>query len=532
MRPVQLRSTQRRPVSRRDFIRTSALAAAGGSIALAGCSTSSSKPSTKAPGKSSGTLTMSQPADATTMDPQLQGDVADMNILINMFDCLTTRDSQNRLVPQLATSWRAVNPTTWRFTLRKGVKFHNGEPFNASVVKYSIERMLNPATASPIVEFKDAGVTGVNIIDEYTADIVSNAPTPIIPQQSALFDGVMVPPNYIEEKGAAYFAKNPVGTGPFKFVGWQPGVQVSMEANPHYWAGAPALSQLIVKPVPDSATALASLQSGELDMVTGLVGSDVKPLVGASGIKIVSVPGIRVYFVDIDTETAGPLTDVRVRQALNYAIDVNALVQVVLSGYGQRIATLFPSNAFGYSSKVSPFPYDPAKAKQLLAEAGYPHGFSTAMSANATNATLLQAIAGQLANVGVNVSQKTYAVQTFTELDYVNHGSALGPTYVVNNSGWSMDGYSYLQSYIRPTSRSSRWNNAQATQLVTSEQTSVNPATRQNAFDGLQSLMVEQAPFIFLYVSDLVLPMSTQVNFKPNALGMQAMTNASIASIT
>jgi peptide/nickel transport system substrate-binding protein len=519
-------STRPSPFSRRDFMRASALAAAGGTL-LAGCSTSSSSGS-GSKGSLGGTLTMSQPADATTMDPQLQGDVADMNILINMFDCLTTRDSQNRLVGQLATSWTAVNPTTWRFTLRKGVKFHNGEPFNAAAMKYSIERLLDPKTGSPIVEFADAGVTGVNVIDEYTADIVSKIPAPIIPEQCALFDGVMVPPNYIEEKGAAYFAKNPVGTGPFKFVQWQPGAQVVLEANPSYWGGAPSLSQLIIKPVPDSATALASLQSGELDMVTGLVGSDVQPVAGASGIKIVSVPGIRCYFVNLDTEASGPLADVRVRQALNYAVDVDALIKVVLAGYGQQIATMFPSSAFGYSSTVKPYPYDPQKAKQLLAAAGYPNGFSTKMSANATNSLLLQAIAGQLAKVGVQVSQKTYAVQTFTELDYVNQGNALGPTYVVNNSGWSMDAYSYLQSYIRPTSRSSRWNNAQATQLVTTEQTSVEPAARQAALAQLQNLMIEQAPFIFLFVSDLVLPMSTQVTFKPNALGMQAMTNASI----
>jgi peptide/nickel transport system substrate-binding protein len=303
---------------------------------------------------------------------------------------------------------------------------------------------------------------------------------------------------------------------------------VVLEANPSYWGGAPSLSQLIIKPVPDSATALASLQSGELDMVTGLVGSDVQPVAGASGIKIVSVPGIRCYFVNLDTEASGPLADVRVRQALNYAVDVDALIKVVRAGYGQQIATMFPSSAFGYSSTVKPYPYDPQKAKQLLAAAGYPNGFSTKMSANATNSLLLQAIAGQLAKVGVQVSQKTYAVQTFTELDYVNQGNGLGPTYVVNNSGWSMDAYSYLQSYIRPTSRSSRWNNAQATQLVTTEQTSVEPAARQAAFAQLQNLMIEQAPFIFLFVSDLVLPMSTQVTFKPNALGMQAMTNASI----
>ena len=269
-------STRPNPFGRRDFMRASALAAAGGTL-LAGCSTSSSSGS-GSKGSLGGTLTMSQPADATTMDPQLQGDVADMNILINMFDCLTTRDSQNRLVGQLATSWTAVNPTTWRFALRKGVKFHNGEPFNAAAMKYSIERLLDPKTGSPIVEFADAGVTGVNVIDEYTADIVSKIPAPIIPASEEIAPcstRVMVPPNYIEEKGAAYFAKNPVGTGPFKFVQWQPGAQVVLEANPSYWGGAPSLSQLIIKPVPDSATALASLQSGELDMVTGLVGSDV-----------------------------------------------------------------------------------------------------------------------------------------------------------------------------------------------------------------------------------------------------------------
>lgn len=520
------------PLNRRDFLKLSGVAAGGFAVAprLLGL-TGAVRPTAaraRAAASPSGTLTMSQPADATTMDPQLQGDVADMNILVNIFDFLTTRNDSNHLVGQLATSWEAVNPTTWRFHLRKGVKFHNGEPFDASVVKFSIERLLNPKTASPIVEFADAGVTGVNVIDQYTADIVSKEPAPIIPAQSALFDGVMVPPQYISQVGDATFAKKPVGTGPFKFVEWLPGNMVVLEANTEYWGGAPGVQRLVIKPIVDTATTLASLESGEIDMATGLVGGDVTPLAGAPNIKIVSVPGIREYFVELDCISKGPLSDVRVRQALNYAVDVEALIKTFLAGYGRQTATLLPPIVFGYYSPLAPYPYDPAKAKKLLAEAGYPKGFKTALSANTSNVVLMQAIAGQLAKVGVHASVKTYAIQTFTELDYVNHGNALGPMYVENNSGWSLDGYSYLQSYIKPSSRSSRWNNKTATSLVNTEQTSVQSAQRASAFVELQALMKADAPFIFLFVSDLVVPMRTNVQWKPNALGMQAMNGAKI----
>lgn len=520
-------------LNRRDFLKVGGASAAGLAVLpglqRAGFLSRSLTGSGSRHASAGGTLTMSQPADATTMDPQLQGDVADMNILANIFDFLTTRNSKNQLVGQLATSWEAVNPTTWRFHLRQGVKFHNGEPFNASVVKFSIERLLNPSFGSPIVEFHDAGVTGVNIVDEYTADIVSKAPAPIIPAQSALFDGVMVPPQYISQVGDKVFAKKPVGTGPFKFVEWLPGNMVVLEANTEYWGGAPSISKLVIKPIPDDATTLASLESGEIDLATGLVGSQVAPLKGASGIKIVSVPGIVVYAVNIDTEAKGPLSDVRVRQALNYAVDVDALIKTFLDGYGRQTATLLPPNVFGYDPSVSPYPYDVAKAKQLLAAAGYPNGFKTSLSTNTSNTILMEAIAGLLGKVGVDASVKSYAVQTFTELDYVNHGNALGPMYVYNNAGWTLDSYSYLQSYIMPSARSSRWDNPKATHLVEVEETSVDSTQRLAAFQQLQTLMKDDAPFIYLFVSDLVVPMRSNVDWQPNALGMQAMNGAKVS---
>lgn len=515
-------------LTRRDFLRrTGAVAGALGVVTplLAACGSTAVSGSSKP--RYGGTLTMSQPAAALTMDPQKQGDVTDMNILINMFDCLTTRDAHNRLQPQLATSWESTNSTTWRFHLRKGVKFHNGEPFNANVVKYSIERLRNPQTQSPIVEF--IHVTGVNVIDEYTADIVSDQPNPILPAQSALFDGVMVPPQYIQQVGDAAFAKNPVGTGPFKFDSWRPGVQVAMKGNHQYWAGRPYLENLVIKPVPDAATSVASLESGQLDIVQGLSSAEAAQAQGSSGVRIRNVPGIRVYFVLLDTISPGPLHDRRVRQALNYAVDVPAIIKGVLRGEASQVATLIPHQAFGLDNSLKPYEHNLSKAKQLLSAAGYADGFTTQLSSASTNSDVAQAIAGQLSHIGVKVTTRVYDAQTFGALAKDNHGSALGPMYLQGNSGWTLDGESYLQSLIRSDRRSSRYNNPTADHLIDVEEGSVTSSDRTKAFTQLQQLLKDDAPFIYLYQQNLVLPMSSKVHWQPNALGMQSMVGAYMA---
>lgn len=526
---TQNNSGRSEPPSRRDFLYRAGIAVGGLAVApamLAACGATSTTNGGAGSRSSGGVLTVSQAADAITMDPQKQGDVADMNLLINMFDCLTTRDVQNRLVGQLATSWEAVDATTWRFHLRRGVKFHNGEPFNANVVKYSIERLRDPKTKSPIVEF--IHVTGVNVVDEYTADIVSDQPNPILPAQSALFDGVMVPPQYLSQVGDATFAQKPVGTGPFKFVEWQAGNQVVMQANPGYWGGKPSFDRLVIKPVPDAATAVASLESGELDIALGLTAAQAQQASGSSKIRLAVVPGIRVFFVALDTLTAGPLRDTRVRQALNYAVDVNAIIQGVLHGDARQIATLAPRQAFGFDPSVSPYPHDLKKARQLMSAAGYANGFSTQLSAPNTSSDIAQAISGQLAKIGVIAAVRIFDVQTFGQMEKSNHAGALGPMYLQGNSGWTLDTESYLQSYIKPDRRYSRYDNPTAAHLIDVEEGTVGASARKKAFTQLQQILKDDAPFIYLYQADLVLPMSTRVRWQPNSLGMQAMNKAAV----
>ena len=248
-------------------------------------------------------------ASLSTMDPQKQGNMIDMGILINMFDMLTMVRN-NQLVPWLATEWHSVDDLTWEFKLREGVTFHNGEPFNAEAVKFSIERLLAPETASPIVELRY--VTGVEVVDEYTVRIVTQEPDPLIPAKVSLFGGVMVPPKYIQEHGDAYFASHPVGTGPYKFVSWQRDGSLVMEANDDYWGGRPAVDRIIVDAIPNDASRIAALLAGEVDIIAHLAPESYQQVNSSGNAQAVSVPGLRMHYLSIDTREL-PFDDARVR---------------------------------------------------------------------------------------------------------------------------------------------------------------------------------------------------------------------------
>lgn len=511
-------------MDRRGFLRLAGVTGAGLAVpnAIAACGSSGG-----AKNATAAVLKVSQPVDASTMDPQKQGSMTDMSVLQNMFDMLTHRDEQDRLVPGLATKWTATNPRTWRFELRKGVTFHNGEPFDAHVVKFSIDRLLAPRTKSPIVELRY--VTGVKVIDDHTVDIVSSRPDPILPAKVSLFGGVMVPPRYLAKVGDNTFANKPVGTGAFKFVSWKRDNEIVMEANPKWWGGAPKIKQLVIRPMPDPSSSLAALQSGELQIVSGLT-PDAAQQLGTSDAQLVRHAGVRTYYLALDTLSSGPLKDKRVRQALNYALDVDALTQALYSGYARRTATIVPEQAFGFDPSVKPYPHDLAKAKQLLSEAGYPHGFSTTLTGQNTDSDTVQAICGQLQKAGIKAKPNLIDPGTFEERLLANHANGLGPMYYIGNTGWTEDAESNLQSYVKPDRPQSRWHDAEASHLVDVEERSVDPQKRKQAFSRLQHIISEEAPFGFLYQVDNLYAMSKQVSWTPNSLGVLRMATATMKS--
>jgi peptide/nickel transport system substrate-binding protein len=516
--------TERITMGRRDLLRFGGIAVAGLSMPglLAACK-SGSNPAAKA-GKE---LRVSQAVDATTLDPQKQGDLPSMNVLMNIFDTLTVRDLSDKLVGGLAERWETKSPTTWRFHLRSGVTFHNGEPCDANAVKYSIERLIDPATKSPIVELRF--VTKVNVVDAQTVDVLTSQPDPILPEKMSLFGGVIVPPNYIKTKGDATFAAKPVGTGPFLFQSWQRDSQIVLTANPKYWGGKPAIDKLTFKVMPDPAASLASLQSGELDIVSGVTPDAAQQLTGTPDIKVVTSPGIRTFFVSLDTLSGGPLAKKEVRQALNHALDVPTLIKSVLNGAATQVPTLIPHQSFGYDASIQPFTYDVAKAKSLLAQAGYASGFSLKFSASSADKDMVQAIAGQLQKIGVKVDVSLLDAATFKGRLVSSNKQALGPMYFTGNTGWTLDAESNLQSFVRHDRRQSRWNDPAADKLVDTEEGSVKPDERKTAFTKLQQLMVDEAPFLYLYQISNLFAVNDRVQWKTNSNGTLAFASAKLA---
>ncbi|TBL76012.1 ABC transporter substrate-binding protein [Paenibacillus thalictri] len=502
-------------------------------IALSGCTSSGGGSSATAPNQTADpgkpattastkdTLVVGQDTDAGTLDPQKQGKMPDMNILSNMFDTLVTRDADNKLAPALATEWKALDDTTWEFKLREGVKFHNGEPFNADAVKFSIDRLNNPDTKSPIAELKT--VKEVQVVDAKTVKIITDGPDPILPNKMVLFGGVIVPPQYIKEKGDDNFAKNPVGTGPFKFVSWQKDSQVVMEANADYWQGAPKLKKLTFKIIPNASNMSAAIRTGEIDIAAGIKPDVALQLKGQQDVKVVSNPGIRTFYISLDT-TQEALAKKEVRQALNYAIDVNTIIKTVLDGHAARAATLVPKENFGYDAAVTPYEYNLDKAKQLLAQAGYAQGLTLTLDADNLEASNVQAIAAMLEKAGVKVQLNLMDSKTLTANITAKKASAM---YYIGNTGWTMDAMSNFQSYLRSDRRYNRWANPEVDRLIDEEEKSIDPQKRQAAISKLQGILKDEAPFIYLYQINGIYGMRNNVEWKPNPIGLLNMYKAS-----
>ncbi|MFQ6077158.1 MAG: ABC transporter substrate-binding protein, partial [Candidatus Bathyarchaeia archaeon] len=312
------------------------------------------------------------------------------------------------VLPLLATSWEVSpdDPNTWIFHLREGVKFHDGTPFNAEAVKVNIERMLNP-------ENKAGGrsaftmITSVEVVDEYTVAITSDSPFMDLPGNLAYSVMCINSPTQLEKLGEENYYTYPIGTGPFKFVEHKKGEEVRLEANEEYWGGRPFLDEFVMKPIPETPSRIMALEAGEVDVAYHVPPRDAQRFKENPdlGIEVLNPPSQRRIFVGMNN-LWGPFKDVRVRQALNYAVDQQAIIDNILLGLTIPMDSPMPPSAACYSP-IMQYEYNPDKAKELLAEAGYPDGFKATLRYGEgrylLDSEVVQAVAAYLADVGVEV---------------------------------------------------------------------------------------------------------------------------------
>jgi peptide/nickel transport system substrate-binding protein len=335
-----------------------------------------------------------------------------------MFDTLVKVDASGTPVADLATAWSNPDPTTWEFKLRSGVSFHNGEPFDAAAAKYTIDRIQDPANKSPWLS-RLAPITSVTAPDATTLTLKTARPFAGMPQ--ALTVIFMVPPAYSKQAGVTGFSLAPVGTGPFKFSSFKADDRLVMDANSSYFGGAPKLKQVTIRVMPEESARVAALKSGEAQIVFPVSPDQSASLAQDSRFKTPSVDLGQSLVIILRATTTGPLANKDVRQALNYAIDKQTLSKTLMKGQGRLLdGQLVGPTAFGYNPDVKGYPYDPAKAKQMLAAAGYPNGFTIQFQGPQgrypNDVQIGQAIADQLTQVGVKTTYEVVEASQFTAI--------------------------------------------------------------------------------------------------------------------
>ena len=319
-----------------------------------------------------------------------------------IFDGLTNIGPDGKAMPMLATEWAPLDPKTWRFKLRPGVKFSNGEPFDAAAVAATLATLATPEALKWSVYNAYRGITGARVVDALTVDITTDPPDRLLPNRIGAVR--ILPPAYWAKVGTDGFAKQPIGTGPYAVDRWDQTL-VKMSANTTSWR-APIIPKVEIREVPEGTARIQGLLSGAIDLALYLNPED-KTLVEADGGSIVTRSGGGVEVLSFGTVKDSPLKDKRVRQALNYAVDRQAIVDSLLGGMTSAASQPAPRNVFGRDDTLKPFAYDPAKAKALLADAGYAKGFSfiaeTSTGGRGPTAAIAQKIAQDLAAVNVRM---------------------------------------------------------------------------------------------------------------------------------
>jgi peptide/nickel transport system substrate-binding protein len=443
-----------------------------------------------------------QSGEAATLDWHMHCDKNAHEPDRQIFDTLLRRNLKTlQLEGNLAESWRAVNDTTWQFKLKRNVKFHNGEPFDAAAVKFSIERMLNPKQGAP-GRTSIATIDHVDVVDPYTVNVITKAPFPLLPvRMSPGHCGTVgiVPPKYLAEVGDAGFAVKPVGTGPYKFVEWVKDERLVLEANKDYHRGAPAIDRLTFRPVPELTTRVAALLSGQADLVSDIPPDQTGKIrsSGTAHVEISTLGGFVIMVKMTNYLTPGPWQDVRVRKAINYAIDMDTIIKTVLEGHGHVLGVPLEKEAFGFNPNIKWYGYNPERAKALLREAGYANGFEMTLHVPnrryMNDIEVVQAMAQMLAKVGIKAKVEVWEQSIYTTKWRKRE---LLPAYMTAWGGAGVFDGDLLTSSLNSKSALAIYKNEALDKMLEEAQATSDPERRKAIYFKAQELIYEEAPII------------------------------------
>jgi peptide/nickel transport system substrate-binding protein len=439
-------------------------------------------------------LRVAIPWTPENLDPTMNLSSLRSQVGVSVFDSLVGRDADGKIVGELAESWRALDDRTWQLKLRRGVTFHNAEPFNAEAVRFTFQRVLNPEQKSPN-RATVSEVERVDVVDDLTVNLVLRAP--YAPFLARLIDFPMVPPKYTAEKGNQGLALRPVGTGPFRFVELVKDDHMIVEAFDKHWRGPPRIKRIVFKPIPEPFTRAAALRNGEVDLITTVPPTLAAELDKVAGVRVQRVPSTWQIYLGLNAFKK-PLSDVRVRQALNYATDVDAIIKNVMDGNGRRLEGPFTPNVFGFDASVKGYAPDPARARRLLAEAGYPDGVEVTLDAPAGryqgDKEIGEALGGQWQKAGFRPKVQVAEWGAYFK-KYL--GKQMQDAYLLGLGGPMQDA-DELYNLVSSKGRGLYYKNERVDELFDQGRATTDPARRRKVYADLARAMVEDATWVFL----------------------------------
>ena len=505
--------------SRSDLMdRRHFLAASGAALALA------SAPGVAAgQAKRSGEIAAGLSERMLTLDPANHYSISTTSVLRHLFDPLIDVTNDSKFVPALAETWKPVNATTWRFTLRKGVTFHDGTPFNADSVVFTLKRVRDNTKLVKAFVYQD--IAEVEKDGDYGVVVTTKRPFGSLPSHLTMLG--MLPPS--AGKSEETFFQKPTGTGPFRFVSWTHGDQIALAANPTYWKpGIPKVEKVTFRFIPELSTRTAALRAGELHVIDRVTPDLVDTLKGTRGVKVLDVPAIEAqrWIFQLSKD---PVKDQRLRQAISLAIDRNVIIKELLKGYGRPVDSPVPPGLIGHTTLPAKN-YDPEKARQILKQAGMSNvtvDIVLMKDFYPKQLEITQAVAAMLGDVGIKLNIKNLEIATARE-------QRTAGTYDLFFSGWAHmphdpDWY-FGQWFTKAGSEKlTRYSNPKVEQLI-AEGRVPDPKVRQAKYEELERIVWDEDAEIWLYYTVAIYGVSERLkNFEPRRDYYVLLSDVSIA---
>lgn len=465
------------------------------------------------------TLVVAQGTDPTTLDAPLATDSPSASVLTHMIETLFEYTPEGKIEPLLAESFAfSTDRRTLTINLRKNVKFHDGTDFNAEAVKFNLERLVDPAIASSFAFLLRGRVTAIDVVNATTVRLRMAEPfAPLLAHLTHSSAG-MQSPTAVRRLGATY-RDNPVGTGPYRFGEWRKGQFVEVVRNDSYWGTKPAIERVRFLAVPEATTRVALVETGQAHVAVRIPPQDIARLNANPNIEVNRTPSVRTIFMYFNT-TKPPFNNPVVRKAINHAINKEEIVNFVLGGVARASDAPISNNVFGYS-RIGNYAYNPALAKQLLAQAGFPNGFN--MVLHSPNGRYLQdirvteAIQSQLRAVGINATIQSLEWGAYLNLTNTPKErneiqvAMLGWGTVTGDADYGLFGLFHSSQQAPNGFNRGFYSNPQVDRLLEQARVNTNAQARQQIYRSVQQIIYNDAPWVFLHSESQVTAIRNEV---------------------